>query len=90
MACPPVYAPFFVPTFPFDRRNYGLIFLRWVGGPIPQPGGVPIHWIWSLQVLSPLLGPENLLDPWHLGPSSGYPLFPAPTATYLFSKSRKQ
>jgi hypothetical protein len=25
-------APLFVPAFPFDRRNSGLIFLRWVGG----------------------------------------------------------
>ena len=25
-----------VPTFPFDRSNYGLIFFRWVGGSISQ------------------------------------------------------
>jgi hypothetical protein len=47
-------APLFVPAFPFDRRNSGLLFSRYVGGPIPQPGAMPIHWIWSLQVLSPL------------------------------------
>ena len=54
-----------------------------MGDPIPQLGAVPVHWIWSLQVLSPfcwvlwlmssLLGPGNLLGPWHLGLSSGYP-----------------
>jgi hypothetical protein len=38
MAFPSVSAPFFVPAFPLDRSNSGLIiFLRWVGGPIPQP-----------------------------------------------------
>ena len=78
----------FVPAFPLDRKNSGLIFLRWVGSPIPQPGAVPNLWIWSLQVLSPLcwvfqlmsslLGPGNLLGPWHLGLSSGYPQFPIP------------
>jgi hypothetical protein len=30
-----VFAPLFVPAFPCDRRNSGLIVLRWVGGPIP-------------------------------------------------------
>jgi hypothetical protein len=45
--------------------------LRWVGGPIPQPEAVPMQWIWSLQILSPIcwlfqlmsspLGPGNLL-----------------------------
>jgi len=38
----------------FDRRNSGLIFVRWVDGNIPKPEVVPIHWMWSLQVLSPL------------------------------------
>jgi hypothetical protein len=36
--------PLFAPAFSFDRRNSGLIFLRWVGGPIPHPGAMPIHW----------------------------------------------
>jgi hypothetical protein len=72
MAFPSVSAPLFVPAFPFDRKNSGLIFLRWVGGPIPQQGAMPIHWIWSLQVLFPLcwvfwlksslLGPGNLIQ----------------------------
>jgi hypothetical protein len=50
MAFPLISAPLFVPALPFDRRNSGLIFLRWVGGPIFQLGAMPIHWIWSLQV----------------------------------------
>ena len=79
------FLPFLFYSFPalhFDRRNFELIFLRWVGSPIPQLGAMPIHWIWFLQVLSPLswvfllksslLGPGNLLGPWHLGLSSGY------------------
>jgi hypothetical protein len=51
MAFPLVYPPFLVPVFSLDRNNSGLILLRWVGGPIPQPGTVPIHCIWFLQVL---------------------------------------
>jgi hypothetical protein len=54
MAFLSVSAPLFVPVFLFNRRNSRLIFLRYVGGPIPQPGAATIHWIWSLQVLSPL------------------------------------
>jgi hypothetical protein len=34
-----------VPAFPYDRSNSGLIFLRWVGGSIPQLGVTPNHWI---------------------------------------------
>jgi hypothetical protein len=59
-----------------------------VGSPILQLGAMPNHWIWSLQVLSPLcwvfqlmsspLGPGNLLLHWHLGLSSGHPQFPIP------------
>jgi len=85
MAFPADSAPLFVPEFPFDRRNSGLIFLRWVGGPIPQLSAVPNHWIRSPQVLSSLrwvfwlksslLSPGNFLGPWHLGLSSGYPQF---------------
>jgi hypothetical protein len=52
MAFPSVYAPFFVPTFPFDRRNSELIFLRYVGGPNPQLGVMDMV---STKFLSPLL-----------------------------------
>jgi hypothetical protein len=56
---------------------------------------MPILWIWSLQVLSHLwwvfglmsflLGPGNLLDPWHLELSRGYPQFPhCYTPTFKF------
>ena len=55
--------------------------LNWGAG-----GGLPKLWIGSLQALSPLcwvfklmllpLGPGNLLVSWHLGLSSGYPVFP--------------
>jgi hypothetical protein len=86
MAFPSVCAPLFVLAFPSDRRNNGLIFLRWVVGPIPQLGAMPIHWVWSPQVLMPLcwgfwlmssqLSVGSFLDPWHLGLSSGYPQFP--------------
>jgi hypothetical protein len=49
-------APLFAPAFPLDKNNSVLIFLRWVGGSIPQPGAMPNLWIWSLQVLSPFVG----------------------------------
>jgi hypothetical protein len=49
-----VSTPLFVPVFPLDRSNSGLIFLRWMGGPIPHSGDVPNFW--SLWILSPLLG----------------------------------
>jgi hypothetical protein len=85
MTFPSISVPLFVPVFPLDRSNSGLKFLRWVGGPIPQLEAMPIHWIWSLQVLSPLcwvfqlmsssLGPGSLLLSWHLGLSGGYPQF---------------
>ena len=78
----------FVLAFLLNKNHSGLKFLRWVDGSIPQPGAMPILWVWSLQVLSPLcsvfqlmsslLGPENLLLPWHLGLSSSYPQFPIP------------
>jgi hypothetical protein len=38
---------FFVPVFPLDRSISGLKTLRWVGGPIPQLGTMPIYWRWS-------------------------------------------
>jgi hypothetical protein len=78
----------FIPVFPLVRSNSGLIFLRWVGGPLPQLETVPNLWIRSLQVLSPLcwvfplisfpLGPGSLLLSWHLRLSSGYPQFLIP------------
>jgi len=88
MASPLVSVLLFVPAFPLDRSNSGLIFLRWTGGPIPQPGSMPNLWVGSLQVLSPLcwvfqlisfpLGPGSLLLSCHLGLSIGYPQFPIP------------
>jgi hypothetical protein len=51
MVFPLVSDLLFVPAFPSDRSNSGLIFLRWVGGLIPQPGAVSTLWIWSIQVL---------------------------------------
>jgi hypothetical protein len=54
---------------------------------MPQLGAIPIHWILSLQVssllcwvfwlMSSLLGPGNLLVPWHLGLSSAPPRDPS-------------
>jgi hypothetical protein len=83
-----VSALFFFPAFNFGRRNSGLIFLRWLGGVIPQLRAMPKYWICFLQVLSPicwvfqlmfsLLGPGNFLGSWHLGLSSGSPSDPAP------------
>ena len=85
------------PAFPFDWWDSGLIILKWVGCPIPQLGTMLIHWMWSLQVLSPfcwvfllmfsLLGSGHLLGPWHLGLSSTYTQISIPTATQLFSNS---
>ena len=96
MAFPSVSAPLLVPVFPLDRSNFGLKFLRWVGGPISQLGAMPNLWIWSLQVLSPLywvfqlmsslLGPGSLLLSWHLGLLGGYPQFPI-LATHFCSIS---
>ena len=76
MAFPSVSAPVFMPAFPFDRSNSGLIFLRWMGGLIPQSKTVPIHWIWSLEFLSThslvfwlmssLLDPGKLFGLWSM------------------------
>jgi hypothetical protein len=41
MALPSVFASVFV--FPLDRNISGLKTLKWVGGPIPQPGAMPIY-----------------------------------------------
>ena len=72
MVIPSVSASLFVPVFSLDKNNSGLTFLRLVGGHIPKPRVVPKLWIWSLQVLSPLLGisllgPVSLLFTWHVG-----------------------
>jgi len=45
----------FVLAFSLDRNNSVLIFLRWMDGFIYQLSDMPILWIWSLQLLSPLL-----------------------------------
>jgi hypothetical protein len=42
MDFPSVSALLFVPAFPFESWNSRLIFLRWVGDPMPQLGAVPI------------------------------------------------
>ena len=97
MAISSVSDPFFVPAFPLERNHSGLKILRWVGGPFLQLWSLPMHWIWSLQVQSPLcwvfqlmsshLGPGELLLSWHLGLSSGYSQFLATprSATHLHS-----
>ena len=87
MAFPSVSTLLFVHAFFFFlQEEFWINILKWVGGPIPQLGAVPIHWIWSLQVLSPIcwvfwlkssqLGQGELLGPWYLGLSSGYFQFP--------------
>jgi hypothetical protein len=56
MTFPSVSAPFFVPAFPFNRRNSVLIFLRWVCGPIPQTGShASLQDMVSTSPISPLL-----------------------------------
>jgi len=98
MAFPSVSDPFLVRVFSLDRKNSGLKFLRWVGGPIPQTGAVPIHWIWSLPVLSllywvfwlksSLMGPRNILLPSHWVFLVVTHSSPSPTATHFCSISR--
>jgi hypothetical protein len=52
LVLPSVSVPFFfVPVLPLHRNISGLKTLISVGGPIPQPGAMPIYWRWSLQVL---------------------------------------
>ena len=55
----------FCPSFSSDGNNSKLKILRWVTGPFPHVGNMPIHWGWSLKVLSRLcctccLGPSTL------------------------------
>lgn len=74
------------PWISIRQEQFWVIFLIWVGDPIFQPQTMHNHWICFLQVLSPIcwlfwlmssfLGPGNLLLPWHLGLTSGYPCFP--------------
>jgi hypothetical protein len=81
----------FVPAFPLERNNSGIIFLRWVCSPIPQPREVPNRRIWSLQVLCfPLLDILTNVSPvrsWKplaflsYGTFLWLPLFPHPPAT---------
>ena len=68
-----------------DRNISGLTILRWVGGPIPQLGVVPIYWRCSLQVLSPLycifllaipIGSWESVTALESGIFSGNPQFP--------------
>jgi hypothetical protein len=49
-AFPSVSSPLFVPVFPLSSSNSGLTYLRWVGGPVPQPD------MFSTGSLYPLLG----------------------------------
>ena len=77
-----VSATFLVIEFPADRNNSGLKFLRWVSGPFPQLGAMPVYLGCSTQVLSLLcwvfwlvslpLGPMSLSYNWHLGLSSAW------------------
>ena len=72
----------------FRQEPFWIKFLRFIGDPIPQLEAVTVHWIWSLQVLSPLcwtfrltsslLGSGNILSPWHLKLSSDYSQFLIP------------
>jgi hypothetical protein len=70
MAFPSVSAPLFVPAFPLDRNNSGLIFLRWVGGPIPQPWAMPVSEYGIYRFSFPFVGYCSLCHPhWFLGVS---------------------
>ena len=83
----------FVPVFLLDRNISELKILRCMSG--PQLGSLPIHWRWSLQVLSPLcrvfklklspLGPGSLSLSWSLGLPSPTPSSPSPIATFIFN-----
>lgn len=44
---------FFCSCSSFGQEHFLVKNLRWVSGPIPPPGAVPVYWRWSLQVLSP-------------------------------------
>jgi hypothetical protein len=44
-----------VPEFPLGRNNFGLKFLKWVSGAIPQLGAMLLEVV-STGFLSPLLG----------------------------------
>ena len=93
----PLVSAHFVPAYPFDRRNSELLFLRWVGGPILQPGAVPIYSIWSLQVLFclcwvfwlmfSLLGPRTSWVPGIWDFLVANTSYPSPTPTYFLSSS---
>jgi len=90
-----VSSPLFVLAFSFDRRISRLLFLRLVGGSISQLGTVPLHHVWSLQVVFPpftgcrliffQLSIGSLLLSWHLGLSNCYSQPPSPIGTHLLS-----
>jgi hypothetical protein len=57
MAFPSVSAPLVISALPLGRSSSVLIFLRWVGGPIPQPGAMPnLYDMVSTGSLSPFRG----------------------------------
>jgi hypothetical protein len=97
---PSVSASSFVPAFPFNRNNPVLLFMRWMGGGIPQKGAMSAHCIWSLHILFPLcwvfqlmsslLSPGILLGPLHLWISSGYPQFIKQTKEQTSKQTNKQ
>ena len=89
---------FFVPVLPLDRNISGLKTLIWVGSPIPRPGGHAYllevaftgsisPFLCAFQLKSSPLYPESFTFPYYLGPSSGYPQFLIPSATYFCSIS---
>ena len=74
------------PCISFIQEKFLVKILRRVDGSVVQPGAVPILWIMSLQVLSPLcwvfqlmsspMEPGSLLLSWHLGHAGSYPQSP--------------
>jgi hypothetical protein len=85
--------PLFVPAFPLDRRNSGLLFLR--PHPLILGCAYPLDTIFT-GFISPLLhisanvlsvGSWSLLGPWHLELSSGYAQLPLITHCYTPFKS---
>ena len=80
--------PYFVPVFPSRKKISGLKILRWVTGPFPHVGNMPIHWGWSLKVLS-LLCWVFYLKSFTFGHNgenySLLPFVPSPTSFFAFS-----
>jgi hypothetical protein len=95
MVFPSVSVPYFVPAVLLDRNNSNSKILRWVSGPFPQLGAMPIYWgcvcvsispLWVFLLMSPLSS-ESLSNTWCLGLSSGSLIPHPPTATYFYSSS---